>query len=101
MNNFEKAKNEINQTIEKLERPGVHGGHDNGLKGVKYQELRFELGKQLDVYKKKLEKELHEIDSKQLDYKKKLEKELYEIETITKRYKLDKASPFDWMNKGD
>lgn len=44
MNNFEKAKNEINQTIEKLERPGVHGG--------------FELGKQIDVYKKKLEKEL-------------------------------------------
>lgn len=100
MNNFEKAKNEINQTIEKLERPGVHRVRSD-LKGVKYHELRFELGKQLDVYKKKIEKELDEIDGKQLDYKKKLEKELYEIDTITKQYELDKASPFDWMNKGD
>lgn len=100
MNNFEKAKNEISKTIEKLERPGVHGGHD-GVKGVKYQELRLELGEQLDVYKKKLEKELGEIDDKQVDYKKKLEKELYEIDIITKQYALDKASPFDWMNKGN
>ena len=77
MVNFEKAKNEINRTIEKLERPGVHS-RDGGLK---YQELRFELGKLLDADKKKLEKELYEIDN------------------ITKQYALDKASPFDWMNK--
>ena len=103
MNKFEKDKNEINQTIEKLERPAVHnvrsGSGELTGKTVKYHELIFELSKQLEVYKKKLEKELYEIDGKQLDYKKKLEKELNEIDLITKQYKLDKASPFDWMNK--
>ena len=106
MNKFEKAKNEINQTIEKLERPAVHnvrsGSGELTGKTVKYHELVFELSKQLEVYKKKIEKEIYEIDGKKLDsYKKELEKELCEIEHITKQYKLDKASPFDWMNKGD
>lgn len=105
MNKFEKAKNEINHTIEKLERPAVHNVRSGSGKligkTVKYHELVFQLSKQLEVYKKKLEKELGEIDDKQVDYKKKLEKELYEIDIITKQYALDKASPYDWMNKGN